>query len=157
MIKFIKKHLYLSIGISILLAVVCVIYGTFLIQFIRYYTSDEGGTLVKKGQLAPGVSSGLQEISSDIETHMYTYEGISGETIRIYATTPSDVFLVTTVYAPGREWPLREYFVDLEGQRGDDVEIIETLPVDGIYEIYVDMADRSGKYTIQVDIMDEAD
>ncbi len=154
MIDFIKKRPYISIGILIILVVVCVIYGTFLIQFIRYYTTDEEGILVKKGRLAPGISSGLQELSSANEGHVYTYEGMSGETIRIYATTPSDVFLVITVYAPGREWPLREYFVDLEGQRGDDVEIIETLPVDGIYEIYVDMADISGKYEIQVDVIE---
>ncbi len=154
MINSIKKHPYRSIGILVLLTVVSVLLCTCLYDSWVYYTKGEEGILVKKGRLAPGISSGLQELSSANEGHVYTYEGMSGETIRIYATTPSNVFLVILVYVPGIDGVWRDFIGDLDGYRGGDAEIIETLPVDGTYEIHVDMADFGGTYEIQVDVIE---
>lgn len=155
MINSIKNHPYRSMSILVLLTVVSVLLCTCLYDSWVYYTKGEEGIREEKGELVPGGSSGLQEIASDIdERHIYTYEGMSGETIRIYATTPSNVFLVILVYAPGIDGVWRDFIGDLDGYRGGDAEIIETLPVDGTYEIHVDMADFGGKYEIQVDIIE---
>ncbi len=154
MIESVKKHPYRAIGILIILTLVIFACYIFLVSYSEFLNADKV-LITEKGELVPGGSSGLQALSSDREErHIYTYEGIAGETIRIYATSPSNTLLWILVFAPGQERPWLNYRGDLEGQRGDDAEIIDVLPVDGIYTIQVDTADVGGQYTIQVDVIE---
>jgi hypothetical protein len=160
MIDFIKKHPLISLAIVLFLIGA----GIYVFLDMAYFSMDDTETVfVEKGMLKPGVSSGLQVISSSDERyisnerHVYTYEGTSGETLRIHALE-SDVHLTVFVYEPGQtpadDEPMILYNSANEGVAGRDASVEVTLCKDGVYLIMVDTSSAVGRYAIQVDVIE---